>query len=108
MEIKAIGNRLIVRVLRKKHVIEHNSSIALPESALSEQVAEGVVVSVGDKCNSGIKEGDLVAFEGNAMRRFQTPRVDVSVWGIIFEDDVYAVFSGIDIPKLPELEEVNG
>jgi co-chaperonin GroES (HSP10) len=108
MEIQAIGNRLVVRVLQNRHASNFKSSvgIALPDSELDKHIGEAVVLSVGEKCNPAIKVGSLITFEGNAIRRFQTRRLDPN-WVVLFDDDVYAVITDVELPNIPELAEVN-
>lgn len=102
MDLKAVGNRLIVRLLKLKDIQEKQSSLIL-DSTLDKPIAEGVIMSVGELCKNVFTVGMVITFEANALRFLQTPRVPQQTFGTLFEEDVYAIIEGIPTPNIPEL-----
>jgi len=85
MNIKPLGERIIVKPLKQKEKTE--GGIFLPETASKEKPQQGNVIAVGPDFK-GVKKGDKVLFAKYAGTEIEIKDEEYLVLG---EDDVLAI-----------------
>lgn len=97
--IKAIVDKVVVQLMRRE---VSKGGIIMPES-VQEPQSFGTVMSVGEKVEAPIKEGDVLVFHNNAGMAMV---VEGKVMKCIMEAELYGIVSDKEILDTLELCEV--
>ena len=97
--LQAVGTKVVIYQMAAKHFQEkRESAIALPSEVTEKRLYEGVIVSVGNKANAILKQGQYVIFEKNAIRKLESTKIPNNI--ILVEDDmIYTILEGVTIPE---------